>query len=128
MRYLIDTHALLWMVNDYKNLSPKVKQLLLNSENTIYLSMASLWELTIKMSLKKLILDDTLENFAQEHIIGNDIQLLRIEPPHIYRLEILPLHHRDPFDRLIISQSIEDNLPILGNDRVFDKYGISRIW
>ena len=69
-----------------------------------------------------------LEEFVSEHITGNNIAILEIKLPHVLRIEQLPFHHKDPFDRLIISQSIEDNLPILGNDTVFDRYNIKRIW
>jgi len=84
--------------------------------------------MAIKISLNKLYLNETLEDFTQKHIIGNDIEILKIELSHIYRVEQLPFHHRDPFDRLIISQSIEDNLPLLTSDIKFDEYPITRVW
>ena len=75
--------------------------------------------------------DEPLEDFKEfvrEHIKGNDIGLLRIEPPHVLRVEQLPFHHRDPFDRLLISQSIENNLTLISSDKTFDLYKIQRIW
>ena len=128
MRYLFDTHALLWLTTDNISLTKKVRTIFLNSENDIYLSIASLWEMAIKISINKLYLEESLEDFTCNHIIGNDIQILKIELPHIYRLEQLPFHHRDPFDRLIIAQAIEDNLAIISSDGIFDNYSVTRIW
>lgn len=128
MRYLFDTHTLLWLTTDDIALTKKARTIFLNSENEIYLSMASLWEMAIKISINKLVLKESLEDFTRNHIIDNDIQILKIELPHIYRVERLPFHHRDPFDRLIISQAIEDNLPIISSDEKFDNYSVTRIW
>ncbi len=128
MDYLTDTHTLLWIVTDSPKLSDRAKELYLNPENKIFFSLASIWELAIKSSLSKLTLEIPLEEFVDEHIKGNDIQILNIELPHLLRIEKLPFHHRDPFDRLIICQQIENNLPIIGSDKEFDKYGVRRIW
>ena len=128
MSYLIDTHTLLWIVTDSPKLSDRAKELYLDSENKIMISLASIWELAIKSSLDKLTLEKPLEDFVDEHIKGNDIEILNIELPHILRIETLPFYHRDPFDRLIISQQIENNLTIIGADEIFDKYDVIRIW
>lgn len=128
MRYLFDTHTLLWLTTDNIALTKKARTIFLDSENDIYFSSASLWEMAIKISINKLILKESLEDFTRNHIIGNDIQILKIELPHIYRVERLPFHHRDPFDRLVISQAIEDNIPIISSDEIFDKYTVTRIW
>jgi PIN domain nuclease of toxin-antitoxin system len=76
----------------------------------------------------KIKFEKDLEEFVEIHIKGNNIEILKIELPHVFRIENLPFHHRDPFDRLIIAQAIEDNISILGNDILFDKYNIQRIW
>ncbi|MCD4691864.1 MAG: type II toxin-antitoxin system VapC family toxin [Calditrichales bacterium] len=128
MKYLIDTHTLLWIVTNDPKLSAKAKDLYLDSENEIFISMASIWELSIKSSLGKISLEQPLDEFVDEHVKGNDIRILKIESPHVLRIENLPFYHRDPFDRLIISQSIEDNIPIIGSDKTFDSYPIKRIW
>jgi PIN domain nuclease of toxin-antitoxin system len=128
MRYLLDTQALLWLSIDDPGLTRKVKTIFCDPDNEIFLSMASLWEMAIKISLRKLFLTQSLEDFTQNQIINNDIKFLKIEPSHIYSLGNLPFHHRDPFDRLIIAQAIEENLPIIGSDRIFDKYRIERVW
>ena len=128
MKYLIDTHTLLWIVTNSPKLSKKAENLYLDSENEIFFSMASVWELAIKSSLGKLSLGKTLDSFVEEHIKGNDIQILNIELPHILRVGHLPFHHRDPFDRLIISQLTENNLSIISYDEAFDLYKVNRIW
>lgn len=128
MKYLLDTHTLLWIVNDDPRLSKKAKNVYLNSENLILFSIASLWEMAIKIGLKKLSIDEPLKEFIQIHIKGNDIKFLNIEVPHILVLENLAYHHRDPFDRLVVAQSIHEDLPILSSDKIFDFYPIKRIW
>ncbi|MCF6268835.1 MAG: type II toxin-antitoxin system VapC family toxin [Melioribacteraceae bacterium] len=128
MNYLFDTHTLLWSVGDTTKLSENVKQLYLNSNNNIFFSIVSIWELAIKIRLQKLNLNVPLQNFVDEHILGNNIQILDLKLNHLFKLEKLPLHHRDPFDRIIISQAFVENLPIVGIDKTFDNYQIKRIW
>jgi len=128
MKYLFDTHTLLWTVTDDPQLSLKAKEIYLDAGNEILFSMASIWELAIKASLKKITFEKTLEKFIEEHVKGNNIDILKIELPHVLRVENLPFHHRDPFDRLLIAQSIENNLSLISNDSLFDKYNVKCIW
>ncbi|UCE20004.1 MAG: type II toxin-antitoxin system VapC family toxin [Gemmatimonadota bacterium] len=128
MKYLIDTHTLLWILTDDSRLSKKAKRYYLDPQNEILFSMAGIWELAIKSSLGRLSLEKSLEEFVMKHIKGNDIGILHIELPHVLRVEQLPFHHRDPFDRLLISQSIENDLPIISSDKTLDRYRIQRIW
>jgi PIN domain nuclease of toxin-antitoxin system len=128
MEYLIDTHTLLWIVANNPKLSKKAKNIYLNRNNKIYVSIATIWELSIKIGLNKLNINIPLNKFVDIHIVGNNIKILNINLNHLYRIEKLPLHHRDPFDRLIISQAIEDKIPIIGSDELFDYYQIKRIW
>ena len=128
MKYLLDTHTLLWIIADDPRLSKKVKNAYLNSENLIFFSVASLWEIAIKISLKKLSIDEPLNDFIQNHIKANDIKFLNIEIPQILLLENLAYHHRDPFDRLIVAQCIHENITILSSDKIFDLYPIKRVW
>lgn len=128
MDYLLDTHSLLWIVADDPRLSTKAKELFLDDDNEIYFSIASIWELAIKISLKKVILDEPLDIFIKSHIQGNNIKILYIEIKHVLKVENLPFHHRDPFDRLIISQAIVENLPIITKDSDFESYPIKKIW
>ena len=127
MKYLLDTHALLWITTDDPKLSKKAKNIYLDAENEILLSIASIWELAIKSRIGKITFQKDLDDFVDAHIKGNNIEILKIELPHVLRIEKLPFHHRDPFDRLIIAQAIEDNLKILGADNTFDKYKVKRI-
>ena len=106
MKYLLDTHTLLWIVTDDKQLSRKVKKLFLDEENEIFFSITSLWEVAIKVSLGRLELGQPLSDFCSRHIIGNKIRLLDIKLEHLEVLETLEFYHRDPFDRLIVCQSM----------------------
>ena len=128
MRFLLDTHTLLWLVNDDPQLGKKVKKVYLDDGNEIFISMASIWEMAIKISLKKLQIPGTLAEFVKEHIRGNKIDIMAIELNHLYQLENLNYFHRDPFDRLIIAQAIAENITIISSDEAFDEYPIQRIW
>lgn len=128
MKYLIDTHTLLWIVDNNSQLSKTAQEIYLDEGNEILLSIAGIWEMAIKTGLKKLIIPGCLSDFVKEHVIANNIKILNISLSHIYRLETLQYHHRDPFDRLIISQAIEENIPIISSDNRFDQYEINRIW
>ena len=128
MKYLIDTHTLLWIVTKDKRLSKKVKDIYLNPDNQIFISLASLWEMAIKINLNKLSINEPLKDFIKNQVKRNDINILDIKTKHILLLESLPYYHKDPFDRLIISQSITELIPLLSFDKVFDRYSIKRIW
>jgi PIN domain nuclease of toxin-antitoxin system len=128
MNYLLDTHTLLWIITDDKQLSRKVKKLFLDEKNEIFISMASLWEIAVKVSLGRLELGQSLSDFYFKHIIGNKIRLLDIKLEHLEVLETLEFHHRDPFDRLIVCQAIIEKIPVFSNDRVFSRYPVNRIW
>jgi PIN domain nuclease of toxin-antitoxin system len=128
MNYLLDTHTLLWIVTGDNLLSKKVKKLFLDEENEIFISIASLWEIAIKVSLNRLELGQPLSDFYLKHIIGNKIRLLNIKVEHLAVLEALKYYHRDPFDRLIVCQSIVEEIPVLSRDKAFSKYPIKRIW
>lgn len=124
MSYLLDTQTLLWIVVDHPQLSRRVRGIYLDQANEVFLSNASIWEMAIKISIGKLKLDDTLENFVSKHVKGNGTKILQIELEHLYPLENIPFHHRDPFNRLIISQSMVTNYPVLSSDQKFDLYPI----
>jgi PIN domain nuclease of toxin-antitoxin system len=128
MKYLLDTHSLLWLTTNDSRLSLMAQELYLDAGNDIFFSMASIWEMAIKSSIGKISFESNLEDFVEDHIKGNNIEILKIELPHILRIERLPFHHRDPFDRLIIAQAIEDNISVIGNDTEFDKYKVNRVW
>ena len=128
MKYLLDTHTFLWFINDAPELSIPAKTFIEDPENIIYLSIASLWEIAIKFSLGKLFIPPPFLEFISSQLDENNISLLEITPQHIGVVAGMPFHHRDPFDRLIIAQSLADNIPIIGKDAVFDAYAIQRYW
>jgi PIN domain nuclease of toxin-antitoxin system len=128
MKFIIDTHVLLWIANDDFRLSKNVKDIYLKPENEIILSIASIWEMAIKISIKKFKLQNSLAEFVERHIIDNNIRILKIELDHLFLLENLPLHHRDPFDRLIVAQAKIEKAPIISTDIFFYRYAVKRIW
>ena len=128
MKYLLDTHTFLWIIEDNKILTDKVKEIYLDNSNEIYLSVASIWEMAIKISLNKLSIRGKLAKFIDKHAIENNVRLLSIQPHHVFPIEDLPFQHRDPFDRLLLSQCVHENMHLLSKDAEFDKYRISRIW
>lgn len=128
MEYLLDTHALLWIVTDDKQLSTKVKKIFLDEQNEIFLSIASLWEIAIKVSLNRLKLGLSLNEFYIRHVVGNKIRLIDIKVEHLEVLENLEFHHRDPFDRILIAQCLIEKMAIMSKDKIFSSYSVKRIW
>ncbi len=128
MKIIIDTQSLIWLAENNPNLSAKARQAIENTANQCFVSLASFWEMSIKMNLGKLAVKGlSLSEFMQE-IDETTVQTLGISKAHILQNGTLPFHHRDPFDRLIISQSLVENMQIVSNDEAFDAYGITRIW
>ena len=127
MRFLIDTHTFLWFIEDSPQLSVEAKNLL-ESDADILLSVASLWEMAIKVSISKLSLPDAYDSFIPQQVAANDIEILPISLAHLGIVATLPFHHRDPFDRLIIAQGMVEKIEIISTDAVFDTYPIKRLW
>lgn len=127
MTFLLDTHAFLWFINDDTRLSPTALNLL-ESDVDLLFSMASLWEIAIKVSLKKLTLPLPFRSFVEEHLTANEIELLPLQPAHLEQLIELPFYHRDPFDRLIVAQTLAEGLELVSGDMAFDLYGLKRYW
>lgn len=125
---LIDTHAFLWFIAGSEKLSHLARKAIEDEENEIVLSVASIWEMSIKVSIGKLSTKFPLRKMIPEQMECNGFDLLPIEAGHCMRVSELPMHHRDPFDRLLIAQALEDNMPVVTTDGIFDQYGISRIW
>jgi PIN domain nuclease of toxin-antitoxin system len=128
MKFIADTHAFLWFVTDSPQLSESAKKLFESPDNERFLSMASVWEIAIKTGLGKLSLDKPLGQFLPEQVDLNYVRLLDISLPHALRVADLPFYHRDPFDRMIVAQSLIEHLPVLSNDKELDAYGIKRLW
>jgi PIN domain nuclease of toxin-antitoxin system len=125
MKMLLDTPTFLCFINDSPELSNTAAELL-ESDVDLLLSMASLWEIAIKVSLNKLTLSDSYEQFIPQQITLNSIEVLNIAFEHLAGVSKLPFHHRDPFDRLLIAQAMSEGLPIISADTKFDSYGIDR--
>ena len=128
MRALLDTYAFLWFIAGDSRLSMRARQVIEDTETSILLSIASAWEIAIKVSTGKLFLRNSLDRVISQHLQDNVIALLDITVDHTVRLMTLPFHHRDPFDRLLIAQAMIEHMPILSADAAFDAYGIERIW
>lgn len=126
MQILIDTHILIWFLEGNNLLSSNHRKLISDSQNEVFVSIASLWEMAIKISLAKLTLSQSLSDIIKQLAVEN-IEVLQILPQHTLEILTLPFHHRDPFDRIIIAQSKVENLHLMSNDAEFSKYGINLI-
>jgi PIN domain nuclease of toxin-antitoxin system len=126
MKVLLDTHALLWALTEKSRLSSRVKLLLPSAET--WFSVVGVWEILTKVQVGKLSLPRPAGAFVMSKLSANGVQVLPVTVDHVLRLENLPLHHRDPFDRILIAQSLEENLPIVTSDPLFARYPVQLIW
>lgn len=131
MQYLVDTHVFLWFISGAKELSVTARSLIEDGRNDIYISIASLWEISIKTALGKLVINGTYDSVIDD-VNDNLMQILPILFAHTAEQNRLPFHHRDPFDRIIISQAIVENMNFISADPVFDNYlgstSVRRTW
>jgi PIN domain nuclease of toxin-antitoxin system len=128
MKLLLDTHTFIWFVTDSPRLSSTAKALIEDEYNEKWLSIASIWEMAIKQSIGKLRFELAFPTFVEQQMQRNSMDLLGIQISHLAIVANLPLHHRDPFDRLLIAQAVVEQIPIVGADGVFDSYPIQRLW
>jgi PIN domain nuclease of toxin-antitoxin system len=128
MKVLLDTHAFLWLITDDNRLSENARQTFMNTENSLFFSAASLWEICIKKSLGKIFLKDGWFRTIQAEMEINTIQWLPIEMTHCAEVTDLPFHHRDPFDRMLIAQAIVEEMKLLSRDNRLSDYAIELIW
>jgi PIN domain nuclease of toxin-antitoxin system len=128
MKYLLDTHAFIWFVENDPQLSRTARLLIEDSTNELWLSIASVWEMAIKVNLKKLSLGMPFRQAIVLRTSQNNIQILSVALEHTFQVADFPLHHRDPFDRIIAAQSLVEILPLVSADPAFDPYGVHRIW
>lgn len=128
MRLLLDTHTFLWWVNDSAELSRRARTAVGHHGHDCFLSVASAWEMAIKVSIGKLELPAAVERFVEEQLAANRIRTLPIELRHVARAGTLPFHHRDPFDRLLAAQALEEKMSLVTADPVFRRYGVKRVW
>ena len=127
MEYLLDTHAFLWFINGHAELSPRAKNIIENPENAVYLSIASFWEIGIKLNIGKLILDLSFDELKKE-ADKNDFRALPIQFEDIRLLTTLELYHKDPFDRILIAQAMQNKMTIITRDSNFSAYPVKIIW
>jgi PIN domain nuclease of toxin-antitoxin system len=128
MKILLDTHCWLWWIIEPDKLGDHARRMIQDPENTIFLSAASSMEIAIKYALGKLPLPETPERFVPQRLARDAISSLPIEHMHALRVATLPPHHRDPFDRLIISQSNLEKIPVMTVDPQFEYYEVEIIW
>lgn len=128
MRLLLDTHVFLWWIDNAPELSPAARQAIVRAGNECFLSVASCWEMAIKASLGMLKLRTRVERFVPEQLALNGFRLLPIDFRHAARVEPLPFHHRDPFDRLLIGQAEVEKLTLISADQMFAAYGVKCLW
>lgn len=129
MRILLDTHAFLWWDTDKKpgRLSVKAFEMLSDSSNTPIVSLATIWEIQIKLQLGKLTLSAPLRDILKQQQ-ANGIELFPVNVMHILALDMLPHYHRDPFDRILIAQAKVENIALMSKDTVFAQYSIPMLW
>ncbi len=128
MRLLLDTHTLIWYYQTDPKLSTFVRTLLEDPANDVLVSPASYWEVAIKISTQKPVLQVPFAVFIQEAIFDNNFKILPIEPKHTAIVATLPFHHKDPFDRLLIAQALAEAIPLVSTDAAIDPYGVQRLW
>lgn len=128
MRFLADTHAFLWFVFGDPRLSAKAEKLLGDPAAQPVLSAVSLWEIAVKVSIGKLKLGREYGDFVDEFVLRRDVEMLAIEVAHLKEYPVLPMYHRDPFDRLLIAQARTESLPIVTDDSAFKSYHVKTIW
>jgi PIN domain nuclease of toxin-antitoxin system len=128
VRLLLDTHAFLWFLLDDPQLSATAQAVIVDPLNNVEISPASYWEIAIKIGLRKYALPEPYQVFIEREIADNDFRVLPIEPKHTALLTTMPLHHKDPFDRLLVAQATVEGIPLVSADPQLDAYGITRIW
>ena len=126
--FLLDTHVLLWWVLDDPRLSRLSRDALADDSSRLLWSVASTWELAIKANLGRLRFEVPLGRFLDRHVEEQGLEILGIEQAHALRVESLPRLHRDPFDRMLVAQSLVESIPLLSADPRFAEYGVDVVW
>jgi PIN domain nuclease of toxin-antitoxin system len=127
VNYLADTHACIWFFEGNNKLSKKARKIMNAFGNHIFVSIASVWELAIKISIGKMDFEGNSKGFIST-IAEHDFELLEIEPQHIQIVETLPFHHRDPFDRLLVATAMAERMPIITVDDNIPLYDVECLW
>lgn len=127
-RLLLDTHAFLWLASGDSRTSDMALELAGDPANSLWLSVASIWEIAIKTSLGKLELAVEVDEIIEAQVEAMSLRLLDIQAHHAFAVATLPYHHKDPFDRLLLAQARSEHLQLLSRDVVFDEYFDDRVW
>lgn len=128
MKLLLDTHTLLWFIAGSREISDKARTLIEDAENEKFVSIASIWEIAIKISLGKMSLATPFDSLFPHQLEVNGFQLLPVTVAHASIVAGLPFHHRDPFDRILIAQAAHEKMDVVSIDNVVDNYAITRLW
>ena len=128
MKLLLDTHTLLWFIAGNTNLSASARSLIEDASNEKFVSIASVWETAIKISIGKMSLSTPFDVLFPHQLEINGFELLPVKIEHTSVVATLPFHHRDPFDRLLIAQAIEEKMTLVSVDEIFDDYSVKRLW
>lgn len=128
MKLLLDTHAFIWWATEPEKLSPKAQGSFVDASNSLLLSVVSIWEMQIKSQLGKLRLNLPLRELIESQRQTNSLQVLSVELEHVLALGNLPTHHKDPFDRLLIAQSMVEDAFLVSMDNAFASYAVKLLW
>ena len=128
MKLLLDTHALIWWDEKPVRLGSKARAACLDSANELWLSVASVWEIQIKMMLGRLALRQPLKHLIEDQVKRNGMLILPVKFEHVLRLEYLPERHKDPFDRLLVAQALEENCVLVSHDPLIAQYPVTTVW
>jgi PIN domain nuclease of toxin-antitoxin system len=128
MRLLVDAHTVLWAVDDASRLSATATAALQDPANQLLIGAGTIWELSIKVSLGKLTLSLPFRHWMDQAVADLRLSILPITVEHVDRQVSLPFHHRDPFDRLLVSQALVETFGIVSSDSQLDAYGTTRVW
>ena len=128
MKLLLDTHTFLWFIGGNTNLSNTARNAIEDTSNQRFISIATLWEISIKVSIRKLKIGIAFTELVEQEVYGNAIEILEISSEHLDELVKLPFHHKDPFDRIIIAQSQVEKIPILTSDSKIKQYSVDIVW
>lgn len=128
MKLLLDTHAFLWLVTEAKTVSPRALTAYHDRRNDVLLSVVSAWEIQIKLQIGKIKLEDPLPIVIGTEQQRSNVRILPVNLEHVFELGKLPLHHRDPFDRLLVAQAIAENAKLVTADPDLPKYPVEILW
>lgn len=128
MKLLLDTHAVLWFWWDDARLAEHARRLIADASNEKLVSLATPWEVAIKVSLGKLDVGEPFTGFFPTFMSRSSFEWLPMRQQHFDQVVTLPFHHRDPFDRMLVSQALCEDISLVSRERVFDAYGVRRLW